>query len=311
MKLAVIDCGTNTFNLLILDIAADGKYERIFHTRVPVKMGGRSIHNDIISDDAFKRGIDAIREFHGYIKDFAVENVMAYATSAIRDAKNGPDFTGQVHRDYGIDITVIDGETEAELIYKGVRQAVKLGRERVLIMDIGGGSTEFIIADGSRIYWKQSFNLGAARLLEKFDPSDPVTPEEVESIFQYLEEQLQPLFEAVKKFRPDGFVGSSGAFESLIEMIHEQMQGEPFSGKTEYIISVGNYERISRVIRESTIAQRQKMKGLVPMRVDMIVIFCLKVDFILNKYKFDPIRVSAFSLKEGAAIDYIETKRKR
>jgi exopolyphosphatase / guanosine-5'-triphosphate,3'-diphosphate pyrophosphatase len=93
-------------------------------------------------------------------------------------------------------------------------------------------------------------------------------------------------------------------------MIHEEMHGEPFTSKTEYTITIPDYRAISQKIRRSTLAERRAMRGLVPMRVDMIVVFCLKVDFILERYKFDPIRVSAFSLKEGAAIEFIENHTK-
>jgi exopolyphosphatase / guanosine-5'-triphosphate,3'-diphosphate pyrophosphatase len=306
MRLGIIDCGTNTFNLLILETGNGRSYDRLFHTRVPVKMGGRSIRKGMISDEAMERGMQAMEQFDAHLRTYNVAKVLAYATSAIRDSKNGREFTRKVEERLSIRIEVIDGEREAELIYKGVREAVKMDGQRVLIMDIGGGSTEFIIADASGIHWKHSFRIGAARLLEKFNPSDPITEDEVHSLRDYLEEELDLLDRAIASFKPVGFIGSSGAFESLVEMLHEQMGGEPFSTKTEYVITLNDYRKIAGVIERSTLEERRHMKGLVAMRVDMIVIFCIKVDFILDKYKFDPVRVSAYSLKEGAAVDYLE-----
>jgi exopolyphosphatase/guanosine-5'-triphosphate,3'-diphosphate pyrophosphatase len=306
MRLAVIDCGTNTFNLIIIELSGEKKYSKVYKTRIPVKLGEGAINEGFIADASFNRGVEAIRVFSETIKEHSVNKTLAFATSAIRDATNGKEFTEKIKSAFGIDITVIDGNREAELIYFGIREAVKLSHDVSLIIDIGGGSTEFIIASQQELFWKQSFRLGAARLLERFKPSDPITASEIQSMNDYLTQELADLFEAVKKFQPKELIGSSGAFDSLVEMIHGEMGGEPLEDfKTEYEIDLTKYKHITELVKKSTLQQRRDIKGLVPMRLDMIVISCVMVDFILKALHLNKLRVSIYSLKEGALVDFI------
>ncbi len=306
MRLAVIDCGTNTFNILVVDTLQEGKYTRVFNSRIPVKLGQGAINKGFIDSEPFKRGIEALKTFNTIIKEYNVKRVLAFATSAIRDAANRKNFVEEAFEKTGIGINVINGNKEAELIYLGNREAVNLDHNISLIMDIGGGSTEFILADKKQIYWKQSFNIGAARLFEKFNHCNPITVDEISFIAEYLTKSLAPVFEAVKNFPPAELIGSSGAFDSIVEMIHGELQGEPLiDSKTGYEINIGNYHHVSNLVKRCTIEQRKKINGLIPMRFDMIVISFLLIDFTLRHFNLDKLRVSTFSLKEGAIIDFI------
>jgi exopolyphosphatase / guanosine-5'-triphosphate,3'-diphosphate pyrophosphatase len=307
MRLAVIDCGTNTFNLLIVDLANSKSYYKLLKTRVAVKLGEGGINSGFITPVAFQRAIDAMQTFNNLIKEYGVETTLAFATSAIRDASNGNEFVEKIKTQFNINITVIDGNREAEFIYFGVREAVKLTPAVSLIMDIGGGSTEFILANNQQLLWKESFRIGAARLLEKFSPSDPITENEITSVHRYLDEQLQPLLSTIKTFPPVELIGSSGAFDSIIEMIHGELDGEPLmDSKTEYEVNLHQYHHISTLIKKSNILQRKQIKGLVPMRFDMIVISCIMVDYILQNLHLKKQRISTYSLKEGVLIDFIQ-----
>ncbi len=311
MKLAVIDCGTNTFNLLIVEVISRTAYRKIYHTRVPVKLGEISVNHNHISEIPFNRGLDALASFSERIKAEGISNVLAFATSAIRDGDNGPLFVETARERFGLHIQVIDGEREAELIYSGIRGAVKLNQSISLIMDIGGGSTEFILANASGILWKHSFNIGAARLLNKFAPSDVLTVREAAAITHYLSEELSLLKKATTQWPPVELIGSSGAFESFIEMIHGEMDGPPFDGETtEYSLPIASYTALSRKVKNSSLEQRKNFKGLIPMRVDMIVICCLMVDFVLHEFNLKQLRISTYSLKEGAMLDFIEKNYK-
>jgi exopolyphosphatase / guanosine-5'-triphosphate,3'-diphosphate pyrophosphatase len=307
MKLAVIDCGTNTFNLLVIQTEEKGGYRRIFQSRIPVKLGEGTVTGGFISDVPFRRGIDAMEIFSDRVNELRVDKILAFATSAIRDGENGQEFVRLVKERYGIIIDVIDGEREAGLIYLGIRSAVKMGKHVSLIMDIGGGSIEFILANENRIFWKHSFNIGAARLLEKFRPSDRITAEQINGMREYLTRELQTLFEAARQFKPTELIGSSGAFESFVEMMHGAFGSEGLStGLTEYTLPLDSYFRIADVVIGSTLAERKKIKGLVPMRIDMIVICCVMVNFILGELKLTRMRISTYSLKEGAMVEYLE-----
>lgn len=306
MILAVIDCGTNTFNLLIVQVNFTA-YTKLFNTRIPVKLGEGTINKGFIDTVPFNRGIEALKEFKKYLLQFNVTKTLAYATSAIRSAKNGLDFIEKSKTELGIEITIIDGDREAELIYLGNKVATNLKNEVALIMDIGGGSTEFILANGKEVFWKQSYLLGAARLLEKFKVSDPITKQEIEEIDNYLVIELQSLFEGIKLFPPSELVGSSGAFDSIIEMIHGELNGEPISKeKICYEVDLINYHKIANLVVSSSLAERKNIKGLIPMRFDMIVVSSLLINFILKTFPINKFLVSSYSLKEGALEEYIQ-----
>lgn len=300
MIFAIIDLGTNTFNLLIAERFLNNTFRKIFNTKIAVKLGEGSINSGYIGDVPFQRGLKALEKYQQYLLYHNVSQVYAYGTSAIRSASNGKEFVEQAQKIVGIAITVIDGDEEADLIYYGNRMAINMTDDVSLIMDIGGGSTEFILATKNEILWKQSFLLGAARLLSKFEPSDPIKPDEINDFNNYLTQELKPLFEAVKKYKPIELIGSSGAFDSVVDMIAAEFNTEAMTedGK-EYPINLSYYKCISDKIIASTIQERHHIKGLISMRVDMMVISVLLIDFVLREFDLKNMRVSAFSLKEG------------
>src|ERR1035437_880171 len=172
MKIAIIDLGTNTFNIFIAEILPDKTFQKLYKSKISVKLGEGGINKNHIEEKPFTRGIRALKKHKRTIERLGAEKILAFATAAIRGATNGKDFILAAKKMTGIDVHIISGEREAELIYYGVRSAVKMNHMPSLIMDIGGGSTEFIIANKNEIFWKQSFLLGVARLIEKFKPSD-------------------------------------------------------------------------------------------------------------------------------------------
>jgi exopolyphosphatase / guanosine-5'-triphosphate,3'-diphosphate pyrophosphatase len=300
MRIAVIDLGTNTFNLLIVDRNEDMTYKRVASSRIPVKLGEGAINKGYIAKIPYERGIRALKKYARIIGEKKADKVYAFATSAIRSASNGKEFILDAKSIAGIHVEVIDGNREAELIYFGNRQAVKMTDEISLIMDIGGGSTEFILANKNEIFWKQSFLLGAARLLELIHPSDPIKDEEINQLEAYLKTSLQPLFEAMRKYPVKELIGSSGAFDSIIDMLSEEFQTESLCDeKTEYCVDMAQYFPLAEKVIGLPYKERLRIRGLIEMRVDMIVISCLFVNFILKEFDLKEFRVSTYSLKEG------------
>jgi exopolyphosphatase/guanosine-5'-triphosphate,3'-diphosphate pyrophosphatase len=310
-RIAVIDLGTNTFNILIIETLSGTEYKKLYQTKISVKLGEGGINKGFIAPIPFQRGIDAMKVYKKTIEDFAVDTTFAMATSAIRDASNGNEFVQQVKQELGFDIQVISGDKEAELIYIGVRDAVKMNSEKSLIVDIGGGSTEFIIANNNEIFWKQSFKLGAARLLERTNPSDPITQDEINGLINYLNIELSPLIEAVKKFPVSELIGSSGSFDSLSEMIALNYYSiDIIKNKTEYQFDLEDFETLYHLVVKSTKSERLTMKGLISMRVDMIVVSCILLSYILKSISIHKMRSSTYSLKEGVLNQVITNRLK-
>jgi exopolyphosphatase / guanosine-5'-triphosphate,3'-diphosphate pyrophosphatase len=308
MRAAVIDLGTNTFNLLIVEIGEAQGYKILYNNKLPVKLGKSGIDKKEIRPDAITRGLNAIERHLQTITEYKAEKTFAFATSAIRSARNGDQFVKMVKQRCGLDIEIIDGEREAELIYYGVKQAVQLNSEKVLILDIGGGSNEFIIADRDNIYWKKSYPLGVARLLSKFKPSDPISIEEIEFISNYLEERLSNLFEEFKKHKINTLIGASGSFETIAAMIKADdpnFQSETGTSPESINIDLTDFENLYQKLINSTLKERKQMKGLESMRLEMIVVATLVVKFILQKLKLQRLIQSNFALKEGVVYELL------
>ncbi len=301
MTISIIDCGTNTFHLLIAETTGE-TFKIIYKKNIAVKLGQGGIDDGMIASAAFQRGLNALKEFGQSNIEHKAEKVLAFATAAVRKASNGRQFINEVLQQTGIEVKLIDGNTEAELICYGVRQAVQLGDEKNLIMDIGGGSVEFIIANADTIFWKHSFELGAALLLEKFKPSNPITPGEIAAIEKYISLQLHPLTKALKTW-PEikTLVGSSGSFETFAEMISEQFYSLQFdySDKTEFELDLNHIKSIHQLLLSSTTAQRKAMKGIIDMRVDMIVIASILLNLVIHNAPIEKLKLSTYALKEG------------
>lgn len=295
-NIAIIDIGTNTFHLLIA--SEDGR--ELFADRTAVKLGKGGINKGIITKEAYKRAMECLEKFKVQIDRFGVKTAVATATSAVRNASNGEQFVKDIERKTGIRVLVISGDKEAELIYEGVRKALNLGKEPNLIIDIGGGSVEFIIGNQDLILWKGSFEIGAQRLLELFHKNDPITSEEILELQKYVHGKLQKLDLAVNKHKPRCLVGSSGTFDTLSEMDSFFKNRQViYSETTEYSLSLDDYYRMYRQITEKAREERLQIPGMAELRVDMIVVACCLIDYIIKAYEINHIRVSAYALKDG------------
>ena len=215
-KIAIIDMGTNTFHLLIAEADSRG-YHITYRERLAVKIGKDGINNGIITEQGLHRALLAMQSFRNTIDQQQVARIYAFGTSALRNAANGAEVVARIKEITGIEATIISGDLEAEYICMGARAAMDIS-EKSLIMDIGGGSVEFIISDNDRIYWKRSLEIGAQRLLEQFQKNDPITPEEVKALDVHFDESLKSLFEALEKFQPHILIGSSGTFDTLSDI---------------------------------------------------------------------------------------------
>lgn len=299
-KVALIDMGTNTFHLLITQVLAGNEPKDLVKIKESVKLGEGGISRGEIAPAAYARALKTLKNFKTLIDQHEVQEVKAMATSAVRNAANGQDLIREIASATNIHVETIDGDLEAELIYYGVKSALEIGYEKSLIMDIGGGSVEFIICDDHHVFWKQSFEIGAQRLLDKFFITDPLEEHAVEALKLYLQEQLEPLTEAVERCKPTVLIGSSGTFDTLcdIDSKRKGLDREKDCCPEADLALADFYEIYEDILRKKR-AERLAIPGMLEMRVDMIVMAMVLIDFVLENYFINKIRVSAYALKEG------------
>ncbi len=306
MRIAVIDMGTNTFHLLLAEVVGS-TYQVLYRDRVAVKIGQGGITEGIINPSAIERALTTLKAFKSKIDEFGIDKTYTTATSAMRSARNGVDVANRIYKETGIEVRIISGDEEAEAIYFGVNKALDLGQNPSLIMDVGGGSIEFIIANKFEIFWKQSFEMGGQRLLDKFHRTDPITEKELNLLNDFIEKNLNPLIQACRTFKPKTLVGSSGTFDTLSDIYRINEGITIDKDATELPLTVEGFKNIYNQLISLKREERLQIPGMIEMRVDMIVVAGALVHFILEKISLDTIRVSSYALKEGILMKTIES----
>jgi exopolyphosphatase / guanosine-5'-triphosphate,3'-diphosphate pyrophosphatase len=295
MRQAVIDMGTNTHHLMIVDREANESWTPLVRHRVFVKLGEEGLQT--IGAAAFKRSLDAMKTFKAQLDAAGVElfNVHAFGTAGLRMASNSKALCTQIFQETGIEVEVISGDKEAEAIYRGVRTAVPFPEGSVLIMDIGGGSVEFIIANRTQIFWQRSFDIGVSILFQNFHKSDPIAFDEVRSLTDFLDLSLQPLRDALKQFPCSVLIGASGAFDTIDIFLLDPLKKPKLYGH----IKRPEFEPLYQKFLHSSLEDRHKMEGLSLERLEMIVVAQILVHHVLDLAEIKEIYTSEYSLKEG------------
>jgi exopolyphosphatase / guanosine-5'-triphosphate,3'-diphosphate pyrophosphatase len=298
MRFGVIDCGTNTFHLHIVEADKNGGFKTIYKERVFVKLGAQGL--DRIGNSSFQRGVDCLFEFRKKLDEYQVEKFRAFGTETFRRAANGLDFVNYIRKEIDIDIQIISGEEEARFIQLGVMQAVPAFSGKGLIMDIGGGSVEFIIANQEKVFWAKSFPIGVQVLFSSFQKNDPISTGDLFAIEHCLENELQPLFDALHGHETPFLIGASGSFE-VIEALLVETKPHPLYS----IIGVQEYYPLYYKFLKTSLSQRLQMPELPPERAELIIAAFVLIDFIIRKAGIRQIITSAYAMKEGALREMI------
>lgn len=296
MRLAVIDCGTNTFHLLIVERQPDGSFQQVYRNREYVRLGQEGL--DRIGEVPFQRGLDCIVLFDKIMRELGVNKHRAFGTEALRRAANGPDFIQAVRDTTQVEIQLISGDEEARLIHLGVMQAVPVFEGKTLIMDIGGGSVEFIIASEEKVFWAQSFPIGVQVLYSLFHKSDPISAAEIQAIQEYFDEILVPLHAALRQHQTPTLTGASGSFEVVEDMLVRQKQHPRYS-----IVGIDDFYKIHDKLINADHDTRLNMPGLPPQRVELIVVAFVLMDYIVRLAGIEKIITSSYAMKEGMLLD--------
>lgn len=289
-KIAIIDLGTNTFNLLVAE--KDGKnIHRILSDKEGVGLGLGGITKNLISSDAMERALTALTKFVNISNNFLVDEIFAFGTSALRNATNAQELIKKAKEILNLNIQVISGLREAELIYKGVASGYQF-HEPTLIMDIGGGSTEFILANDQGVEKAQSFEIGVSRIYQLFEMNDPMSETNQIEVVNYLENGTGDFFDQMKC---DILIGASGSFETFYKIAYNKEFPD-----AEFIrMPIKDvYESLEKIIC-STQKERDANPLIIPIRKKMAPLAAVKTKWIISKLDIQELVISPFALKEG------------
>ncbi len=301
--------GSNTFNLLIAEVGGNGEYKPLYRSKIAVKLGEGGFSKNYITEEAMQRAFVALEAQISRIKAEYCDRIHAFATSATRNATNADEFLHKIKELFGLKVQVISGEKEALMVYKGVSLSGALGKDTSLIMDIGGGSTEFVIANKEEVLWAKSYELGVSRLWEKFNPSDPLSKEEETKLDNFLHEEVHELIEQTQKHKVTHLVGSSGSFDTFCDVISERVGNyEEVFEKSSLPFDMDALKALLNEIINSTLKERELMPHMPEYRVRMIVISALFVRMVLRHTGIASASISRYSLKEGVLFDVLHGK---
>lgn len=299
-RIASIDLGTNTCNLIIADFD-NSNFQTIVSERRVIKLLNEKTINGHISEKGIERCVNAFIDYRKIIDSHKADKIIALATSGLRNAPNREFIIDEIYKKSKIKPQVINGEREAHLIYKGVSNSFNNNGENTLLLDIGGGSNEFIGFNKTGITFAYSFDIGIARVLNMRDYEDPLSNSDIYIIEKLFLETLTPIIEKSDKYCFSTLVGSSGTFETIAS-IYLHIAGKN-SDKDGTIIDVDDFNKISEIILKSNYKERELIPGMDLMRVEMIPIAILLVQFVLKTFSIKKIIYSKYSLKEGAILD--------
>ena len=303
MRVAIIDLGTNTCNLLVAEIV-DNNHRILHQSKQLVKLGDNKIKNNEISDEATERAVESFRQHKKIIEGFKVDRVCALATSAVRDAANKIPFLERLGEESGWLIKVISGEKEAELIFKGVLLAFHELENPAVILDIGGGSNELILAHKKALLWKESRPTGMARIINNFELSDPIKKDEVKTLQKYFADQHKNAVDGCKKQSVKTLVGCSGAFDTIVDIIDEVEPG--VKQRTTQEIAISDFYRVYEILLKSTREERLQMKGMDYVRIDLIVPAVILIETLVREIGITRIVQTDFALREGVVFELME-----
>jgi len=275
-----------------------------------VRLGSGSGDMKRLEPDAVERGVAALKRFRK-IAESAGATLHAVATSAVREADNRDEFLQRARDEAGVEVDVVSGAEEARLIHVGVLQAVSGLDRRHLLIDIGGGSTEFVIGEGSQVLEALSLKLGAIRLTERFLRRDPLRKKDAAECRRYVRAYLT---HPVRDARDLGFevaVGSSGTIANLAEMVHASRGGEPLKTVSNFTFSAGELsEVVDSLAKAPTVVDRLQVRGLDPKRADIILGGAIILEQAFVELGIQEMTVSDYALREGVLLDVLRRRER-
>jgi exopolyphosphatase / guanosine-5'-triphosphate,3'-diphosphate pyrophosphatase len=308
-NLTAIDIGTNSFHMIIVRVdVVTGKFFILDKEKEIVRLGAGSADMKYLSQETMGRAIETLRRFK-MLADAAGAPIRAIATSAVREALNQSEFVRRVRAETDIKVEIASGFEEARLIYLGVLQALPIFSKKVLLIDIGGGSTEFLIGKRGNILYDNSLKMGAIRLTQRFFPSGEVNSKSLKACREHIVGMINPIKRAAKKYSFDEVVGSSGtinAIANVIRCVRGEMETPRINNFT--FDAKELYETVETIVDAKESRDRAKIQGLDPSRADIIVAGALIIEQIFKEFKLKWLTVSEFALREGIVLDTIRKK---
>lgn len=296
-RLAAIDIGTNSFRCIVVEIDPQQGFRILDDEKAQVRLGEGLNQTGKIAAAAQQRAIEALQRMRGIVSGLGATMVEVVATSAVRKASNRKGFLQAVKEATGLEIKIIDGETEAELATLSVHHNFAMEQQRFAMADIGGGSVEIVIASGRHTETVTSLELGTVFLTEKFIHNDPPTDSELKQLRKHIRKALKK--EGIGEGLPvSSLVGSGGTMTNIGAMVMD-MRGEQYHSVHRYEVLHSEVVHLLAMLSRKPQKERQNTPGLNPERADIILAGMILTDELLRRTKTNLLRINAKGIREG------------
>ena len=310
MRIAAIDIGTNSIHMIVVQVRPDLSFEVIDREKEMVRLGAGGLDGRALTPEAMHAALQVLSKFRRLAESHRVDEVIAVATSATREAENGGEFLQTVTQQTGIRPRVISGTEEARLIHLAAVYGVSVPRDVAVVIDIGGGSVEVTRGAGSNVELGRSFKLGVIRLTERFVKTDPLEPRDERKLVRHIDAEIGKYLAQIAK---DGFervIGTSGTILSIGAVASAAEGLAPGAPLRNRRFSAKLIRRVRKDLVALDLEKRLRVPGLEPRRADLAVAGAILVDELLRRLGADEITLCDLSLREGLVLDYISRHRK-
>jgi exopolyphosphatase/guanosine-5'-triphosphate,3'-diphosphate pyrophosphatase len=311
MRIAAIDIGTNSVHMIVVRVRADLSFEVVDREKVMVRLGAGGLDGKALTTEAMNAALQALSKFKRLAESHGVDEILAAATSATREARNGGEFLARIERETGIRPRVITGAEEARLIHQAAVYGVDVGSARAVVIDVGGGSTEITLGNATAIQAARSFKIGVIRLTERFVHSDPLSGRDERKLVKHILSEIGRHCNQITTIGFDRVIGTSGTILSLGAVAATAARGTPPTELRNLRISAKQIRRLRKEIVTLGPDQRLTVPGLDPRRADLVVAGAVLLDTILRRLGAEELTLCDLALREGLVLDYIRRNRRQ
>jgi exopolyphosphatase/guanosine-5'-triphosphate,3'-diphosphate pyrophosphatase len=305
MRIAAIDIGTNSIHMIVVNVRPDLSFEIIDREKEMVRLGAGGLDGRSLTTMAMTAGLQALTKFGRLAATHKVDEILATATSATREADNGGDFIAEVQRQTGIRVRIISGTEEARLIHLAAGYGVDIGGTHAVVIDIGGGSVEVTLGTATHLTQAQSFKLGVIRVTERFVRSDPLSHHDERRLIKHINKTAGAYLDEVAKRGFERVIGTSGTILSLGALALSEDAGVPPEELRNQRVPAKTIRRIRKRLTEVDLDTRLHMPGLDPRRADIAVAGSVLLDTLLKRLGAKDLTLCDLALREGLVLDYI------
>jgi exopolyphosphatase/guanosine-5'-triphosphate,3'-diphosphate pyrophosphatase len=311
MRIAAIDIGTNSVHMIVVRVRPDLSFEVIDREKVMVRLGAGGLDGKALTTEAMSAALQALSKFKRLAESHGVDEILAAATSATREARNGGEFLARIEQETGIRPRVITGTEEARLIHQAAVYGVDVGSARAVVIDIGGGSTEITLGNATAIQAARSFKIGVIRLTERFVESDPLSERDERKLTKHILQEIGKHCDQITSIGFDRVIGTSGTILSLGTVAATAARGVVPTELRNLRVSAKQIRRVRKQMVALGPAQRLAVPGLDPRRADLVVAGAVLVDTILRRLGAEELTLCDLALREGLVLDYIRRNRRQ